>query len=110
MSVLNDIANSLGGLIRDYSSYFSMSIVATLLVIYGNEINEFIKNSVKSLHFFARVMVFILVSAFAYGLATVLLSDLLDVIFQKLSNVALIPVMFASFIVIGLLAEHKKQV
>ena len=61
MSILNDIVNTAGNFIRDHKDYFSLSIVATLLVIYGEDINDLIKKRIKPLHFFVRLLIFILV-------------------------------------------------
>jgi hypothetical protein len=110
MSILNDILNSIGGFIREYTTYCSFCIVATLLVIYGDEINNFVRNRIKHLHFVIRVFIFILISAFAYGLVTVICTEFLNIIFKNMSNIALIPIMVAIFIVIGTLAERKQQV
>jgi hypothetical protein len=110
MSILNDILKMAGNFISDHADYFSLSIIATLLVIYGEDINNQIKKRIRSLHFFLRVLIFVLVSAFAYGLMTVLLCELLNVVIVNLSASALPPLMFAVFIVIGILAEKKHQI
>ncbi len=88
----------------------SMSIVATLLVIFGNDINRFIRRMVKNNHFMVRLGVFVLVCAFGYGMATLFLTGIL------VKSLATIPKQFLTmgivliFIVLGLIAESRRQI
>lgn len=100
---------SLSEWMRDYLDPISMAIVATVLVIFGNDINRWIRKIVRQYHFLVRLAVFILVCAFGYGLATVMLARLLSGVLGSISNYYLSLVVVAIFIILGLTAEERNQ-
>ena len=51
---MQQLLNNLGMMIRPHFYEIAMMIVATLLVIYGNEINKMVKRQVAHWHFLFR--------------------------------------------------------
>lgn len=84
-----------------------MAIVATLIFVYGNDLNRFVKRQVRNKHFLVRLSIFVLVCAFGFGLATVLGMTLISRLLQRLDRELLAPVVLAIFVGIGFLAERK---
>ncbi len=87
----------------------ALAMIATLLVMFGNDLNKWVRKSVRRYHFFVRLLVFILVCAVGYGLATVFMTKLLAQMLGGLSNHYLAIVVGAIFIGLGLLAEERNQ-
>lgn len=70
-ALIVDVFTDLGQWFRPYQYQAALAMIATLLVIFGNEINNTVKRLVAKQHFIVRTFVFILVCAFGYGLLTV---------------------------------------
>jgi Protein of unknown function (DUF3392) len=102
--------NQITTFLQQHLHDIATAIIATLLVIFGGDINRFIKRMIKKNHFIVRIGVFVLVCAIGYGIATLYLADFL------LKMLAAIPRQFltlgvaATFIVLGLIAESRKQI
>lgn len=86
----------------------SLMMVATLLVIYGGNINALVRNAVSSFHFAVRVAVFVALCAFGYGLITVYTVPWASKALAMLPNLWLPPVVLGIFIALGVIAEKKK--
>ncbi len=106
---MQQLLNNLGMMIRPHFYEIAMMIVATLLVIYGNEINKMVKRQVAHWHFIFRTLVFVVVCAFGYGWLLVWFTPVLA------SWLAQIPLQFVAVssigivFLLGILAERKKQ-
>ena len=96
-------------MIRPHFYEIAMMIVATLLVIYGNEINKMVKRQVAHWHFILRTLVFVVVCAFGYCWLLVwftpVLASWLHQIPLQFVAVSAIGIVF----LLGILAERKKQ-
>lgn len=103
---MDQITNFLQIHLRDIAT----AIIATLLVIFGSDINRFIKRMVKKNHFLIRLAVFVLVCAAGYGIATLYLTGLLLQMLTAIPRPFLIPGVAATFVVLGLIAETRKQI
>ncbi len=88
----------------------AFSFVATLLVLYGNEINRWIRSVAKPYHFILRVTVFIVICGFGYGLATSKLTDYLEHLLVKYTGSWLFVIVLLVFIGLGVLADRRNQV
>lgn len=86
------------------------AIITTLLVIFGSDINRFVKRMVKKNHFIVRLAVFVLLCAVGYGIATLYLTDLLLKMLATIPRQFLILGVASTFIVLGLIAESRKQI
>ena len=100
----------LAALMRRNLDPVATALVATLLVIYGNDINSAVKARIKNQYFPVRVLIFVLVCAFGYGAATVAISMLLAGLLREVGSLYLAPVVIVFLLVVGLLADRKKQI
>lgn len=93
-----------------YRTQCAMAIIATLLVLYGADINNAIKRMIAPMHFALRTLVFILVCAFGYGMLTALLTPLLAQQIAKLPNIYEAPAIFGFFVALGTVAQKQRQI
>ncbi len=110
MDAVLSVFSDLGALMRPYIRDISLALVASLLVITGGDINRFIKRQIASANFFFRTVIFVLVSTFGYGAATVLFTNILKTQLSALSKPYLAIVVVSCFVALGIYAERKKQI
>ncbi len=111
MSVfLLEILNQLGQWLRPFQYQSALAIVATLLVIFGNDINGAIKALIAKQHFFIRTLIFVLICAFGYGLLAVWLTSLLAQYLANIPTVYLAPVLLCIFVVLGIYMQKKRYI
>ena len=87
----------------------SIAIIATLLTIFGEDLNKSIKRHLRPTHFFTRLLIFVLVCAFGYGALSVFMTRLITEMLSCVGSLALAPIVIGVFLIIGYLAEHKNQ-
>lgn len=102
--------DSITHFLRQHLHDIAVAIIATLLVIFGSDINRSIKGLVKRNHFVVRLAVFVLVCAFGYGLATVFLADLLVSLLRSIPGRFLAVWILLLFVLLGLVAERRRQI
>ena len=88
----------------------AMAFTATLLVLFGSNINGWIKGLFQSWHFILRVLIFILICSAGYAFLTMFLSRTLHSLLLKLDRQYIVPVIAGIFIVLGFIAERKSQI
>ena len=112
MNTIADLLTRFSGWIEahHYLLEISLAQIATILVVYGGEMARYFRNLLKKNPFFIRVLGFIFLNAFGIGIATVFGGRLLTAFYRGFSPVFRMPVIFVVFIVIGVLAERKKQI
>lgn len=93
-----------------YLDKISLSIVASLLFMYGEEINEAIRKPIQALPFVLRVLVFMFVCAFGYGALTVLATHWLALVLRQLPGRWLLPLLLWFLILVGFLAQKKRHI
>jgi membrane protease YdiL (CAAX protease family) len=109
-TVLVELFTELGQLFRLYQYQAALAIIATLLVIFGNDINSSIKKILAKQHFIVRTSIFILICAFGYGLLTVWLTSLLAQQLANLPSLYLLPVVFIIFLTLGIYAQKQHHI
>jgi hypothetical protein len=103
---LTDILITTSGWVQPYLGEIGFAMMATLLVIYGNDITDVLKKQIGGLQFFVRLTVFILFCAFGFALIANYLTPLLiDVLASTGMWLGVATV--AVFYVIGILAQRK---
>lgn len=107
--LLYQLLTDWGLLFRPYLRDIALAMVATCLVVFGDDINRFIRRQIISLHFIWRTAIFILVCAFGYGAITILLTPVVAGWLAGLSTIALPWVCLAIFSSLGMLAQRKRQ-
>jgi hypothetical protein len=95
---------------NNYLVEISLAQIATILVVYGGEMARYFRDLLKKNPFFIRVTGFILLNAFGIGIATVFGGRLLTAFYLQLSPLIRMPVIFAIFLAIGILAERKRHI
>ena len=114
MSHLWSVALQLPGtaseVVRPYLSPIAVAITSTLLAIFGGDINGWMKEAVKPYPFVVRVACFVLLVAFGYGAVTLLIAHLFARVLASVNNSYLAVLIALTFIVIGMLAEHKRHI
>ena len=110
MTTLTEFLGVLGQWLRPYSSDLALALVASILVIGGNDINRLIKKQFKNAHIILRTLIFVLVCTFGYGALTVVLTRMLQVQLAALTAVNLALVVVAAFVLLGLWAQRKNQI
>jgi hypothetical protein len=109
-AVLVELFTELGQLFRPYQYQAALAIIATLLVIFGNDINSSIKKILAKQHFIVRTSIFIVICAFGYGLLTVWLTSLLAQQLANLPSLYLLPVVFIIFLTLGIYAQKQHHI
>ncbi|WP_281558685.1 DUF3392 domain-containing protein [Thalassomonas sp. RHCl1] len=107
---MTDLLAEMGQWLRPYQYQLALAIIATLLVLFGNDINRWLKKLLSGQHFVVRLVVFVVVCAFGYGLATVWLTALLAQQLAKIPNLYFMPACLLAFIILGLFAQKQRQI
>lgn len=110
MDIINEILLRAGQWTHSNMDSITLALVATLLVIYGDQINNFVRRLLRHYPRLIRIMGFVVLCAFGYGLLTVLLTPVLANWFSLVSQKWLAPIVLAAFLLVGWLAERKNQV
>lgn len=98
-----------GALFRPYLRDMALAMVATALVVFGDDINRLVRRQTAVLHFIWRTLIFILLCAFGYGALTIFLTPLVASQLAKLSNLWLPWVALSIFVLLAMLAQRKRQ-
>ncbi|MDH1236425.1 DUF3392 domain-containing protein [Stutzerimonas stutzeri] len=107
MDLLFDLIVTLSRWSRNHLSDISLALMATLFVLFGPALNAWVKNTVSSLNFFLRTLIFVLVCAVGYGLAIVFLTPWMTQGLAHLNNYSLAPVLLLIFFLIGVIADRN---
>jgi hypothetical protein len=107
---MNDILIQLGQWTRPYQFQAAMAIIATLLVIFGDDINKAIKKLFVKQHFIVRCCAFILICAFGYGLLTVWLTSWLSSQLSSIPDLYIFPSITGIFITLGVYAQKQRHI
>lgn len=96
--------------IQPYYGQVSMTIIATLLVVYGDVVNKHIKRALAPYHFVIRTSVFVLICAFGYGAFILFATPLVK------QGILWLPLMYQGlaiilvFLLMGYLAENRRYI
>jgi len=110
IEMLLNLFSELGQWFRSYQYESALAIVATVLVIFGNDINNAIKQMIKKQHFIVRTFVFVLVCAIGYGLVTVWLTNFLSQLLTSIPNSYVVLVVLVVFIALGMYAQKQRHI
>ena len=110
ISNLIEFLNYLGAFIYPWLTEVATAIVACLLVVFGADINRFLRRYFAGRSFLLRTLIFIIVNAFGYGLIIIHLSPLLAQYMTKVPTHWLFVLVVAVFFFIGSWAQRNRQV
>lgn len=104
---LNDILLHVSAWMKGYLNEIVLSMVATLLVIYGNNILLMLKNQIGSLKTFLRITLFVAFCAFGFSFITSIAAPFLSHWLGQ-ANAPLLPfVIVLIYYLLGYLAQRK---
>jgi hypothetical protein len=110
-SVLTDafsqILMFITGLVQPHLYAISLAMMATLLVIYGDNVMGLLRQQIGSLNFFLKVTIFILFCGFGFGLITQYLTPLMVELFKMAGQTWLGIAVIGMFYLLGFLAKRK---
>ena len=101
--------NQWSAYLRPHLDDIALAMVATLLVIFGDSINDLVRHVMRRRPVWLRVAVFIALCAFGYGALSVWLTPLLEVFLRQLPGWQMLLTVVGSFVLIGVLAERYKK-
>jgi len=107
--MIEDTIVTVASFLRKHSYDICLAWTAALFVVYGNNLVQFAKVVSKGWHYVFRVLSFVIICGFGYGLLTVFIAKLLDSQIDKISNITVIGAFTAAFILIGFLASKKNH-
>jgi hypothetical protein len=96
------------GWIQAHLSVISTAIVTTLLVIFGDQINGFVKRRIRNYNFVIRTAAFVLLCVFGYGLLATAGASAVRSLLLYFGSHYLPLTVIAAFVVMGVLAERRR--
>ena len=110
MEVVSQFFIKLSQWINPYLIELCMAQIGTFLVIHSGQLDKYFRKLLKPNPFLVRVTGFVLLNAFGYGVVTIFGARLLARFYLQIGGSVRVPVLFAVFILIGILAERKNQI
>lgn len=107
MDVVLDLIATLSRWSRSHLGEISLAIMATLLVLFGPDINAWLQRRIGQLNFVFRTLLLMTFCAVAYGLAMVYLTPLIAIGLGYFNNYTLAPVLLLLFFIIGMIADRR---
>lgn len=104
------VLNYLSRWTQPYYSEIALTILATILVVYGDVLNKHIKRMISPYHFVIRTFVFVLVCAFGYGLLVVFATPYVKQLILWVPNLYRGLTVISVFLILGYLAEHRRYI
>ena len=110
MPYVEDLNSYLVDLTQLYADEISLAFVATCLVLFGDNINSFVRRRIIRYFFLFRIFIFIILCAFGYGLLTVTIQPVVHSLLLKIPREYSFLCVVISFIYLGYLAEKKRTI
>ena len=100
----------MGGQVRRYLEEIGFAFFATLLAVYGQDINRAVRTRIREYHFLLRTLIFVFLCAFGYGWLILVIAPQLAGLL-KLAPLRLLPlIVIILFVLLGILAERKRKI
>lgn len=110
MKILMMFVHDFAGFLRGHLPSIAVGIVATILVVYGNQINGFFRKQTKSLHFLARFTLFVLLCSAGYGFLSSQAVKFVRDALRGLEDAHLVVAVVGAFVALGFLARAGREV
>jgi len=110
MKILIQMIHPVALFLKDHLPSIAVGIVATVLAIYGNAINGFVRKQTRSMHFIARFSLFVLLCSAGFGFISSQAVKILRDFLQRLPDLQLVGAVVGAFILLGFLARAGKEV
>ena len=95
--------------VSPYLDTIAFSFVASILVIYGTQINKSVQSVIAGAHFLLRTLVFIVLCSIGLGVTLSWGTDLLAQLLKQIPSLWLGLLVILSFMVIGWQAEKTSR-
>lgn len=109
MDFMNPLVEDFFKLLRGHLMEIMLVFTGTVLSVYGADINKALMKKIKKENFFVRLAAFVALVTAGYGFITLILGKILVKYMSQLSNIWLLSVIVAMFMLIGLVAEEKNH-
>jgi len=110
MHFVNPYIHICADFLRQHLPSIAVGLAATFLTIYGKYINGFFRKHTKSLHFFARFALFVLLCSVGYGFLSSQAVRYLRDFLRTLNDLKLVCTVVGTFVLLGFLARAGKEV
>ncbi|WP_236719582.1 MULTISPECIES: DUF3392 domain-containing protein [Salinivibrio] len=110
MNILISWLSQAGAWLTPWLNDIAMAIVASLLVVFGNDINRTLRRLLTGHHFIVRTLVFVAINAFGYGAFIIAVSPWLAGKMRGWPDHWLFAGLVATFIFIGMWAQRQRQI
>lgn len=108
LEVVMDTTVVLSTWAKGHLTAISTAITTTALVIFGDDINGFVKKRIRGLNFVVRTGAFIALCAIGYGMLSVAGASAVARLLRYFGDLYLAPMVVGAFVLMGILAERKK--
>lgn len=105
-----DLMTTIADWMKHYLNEIVLSMVATLLVIYGDTLLMFLKKQIGSLKLFLRISLFVAFCAFGFAFLTSILTPFLSQSLGKIDAVWLPIIVITLYYLLGLAAQKKGMI
>jgi len=95
---------------QPYYTEIALTILATILVVYGDVFNKHIKAMIRPYHFVFRTAVFVLICAFGYGLLLIFATPYVKQLILWVPYLYRGLTVLMVFLLLGYLAEHRRYI
>ena len=86
------------------------AMTATMLAIYGQDINNMVRRRIGHRHFVIRTAVFVGICAFGYGWFILYIGPKIAWLYRLLPSRGLPIAVFLSFVILGTIAERNRKI
>jgi hypothetical protein len=110
MDWIEPVLTQLSRWTQPYYSEIALTILATILVVFGDTFNKHVKRMISPYHFIIRTLIFVLICAFGYGLLVVFVTPYIKQL------LLLIPYLYRGtsiilvFLLLGYLADNRRYI
>jgi hypothetical protein len=110
MEWIQSVLTQISQWMQPYYSEIALTILATILVVYGDVFNKHIKRMISPYHFIIRTTVFVLICAFGYGLLVVFATPYVKQLILWIPDLYRGVTVVLVFLLLGYLAEHRRYI
>lgn len=110
MEWIQSVLTQLSQWMQPYYSEIALTILATVLVVYGDVFNKHIKRMISPYHFIIRTAVFVLICAFGYGLLVVFATPYVKQLILWIPYLYRGLAVLLVFLLLGYLAENRRYI
>lgn len=109
MDFFMDILQNLGRWLLSHDKEVALALVATSLIIFGEDINAVVRRALKPFHFFVRFLGFVMLCSLGYGFLTVYATRFVNQALHSI-NIIYVPLIVAVlFVGLALFASKRHQ-